>query len=97
MSARSFLEAKKANSNGKYIIGNLTGKADFFFEQIAALHHVVKLKIVYEDDKVQSKELSLDDVHDLQSRLMLLGRDNNKTEENIKEGIVEKEYFVKVL
>ena len=57
----------------------------------------MKLKIVYEDDKVQSKELSLDDVHDLQSRLMLLGRDNNKTEENIKEGIVEKEYFVKVL
>uniref|UniRef100_A0A7M5U071 RZ-type domain-containing protein n=1 Tax=Clytia hemisphaerica TaxID=252671 RepID=A0A7M5U071_9CNID len=95
VSARSFLEAKKANSNGKYIIGNLNGKAEFFFEQTAALHHVVKLKIVYEDDQVQSKELSLDDVHDLQSRLMLLGRDNNKTEENIKEGIAEKEYFVK--
>ncbi|XP_066922902.1 E3 ubiquitin-protein ligase rnf213-alpha-like [Clytia hemisphaerica] len=95
VSARSFLEAKKANSNGKYIIGNLTGKADFFFEQTAALHHVVKLKVVYEGDKVQTKDLSLDDVHDLQSRLMLLGRDNNKTEESIKEGIFEKEYFVK--
>ena len=42
------------------------------------------------------KTLLLDDVHDLQSRLMLLGRENNKTEENVREGTFEKEYFVEV-
>ena len=97
VSARSFLEAKKANLNGRYIIGNLFERPEYFLENTAKLQDAVKLEITYKDDKVQSKTLSLEDVHDLQSRLMLLGRENNKSEDNIKEGIFEKEYFVKVV
>ena len=101
VSARSFLEAKQANSNGKYIIGNLSEDPEHFLEHTAKLQDVVRLKIRLEiknkDGKVQEKELSLENVHDLQSRLMLLGRENNKSEDNINEGIFEKEYFVKVV
>ena len=96
VSARSFLEAKKANSNGRYIIGNLFENPEHFLENTARLQDAVRLEITYKDDNFQSKTLSLEDVHDLQSRLMLLGRENNKSEDNIKEGIFEKEYFVKV-
>ena len=96
VSARSFLEAKQANSNGKYIVGNLSKNPEHFLEHTAELQDVVRLEIIHKDDQVQDKKLSLENVHDLQSRLMLLGRENNKSEDNIKEGVFEKDYFVKV-
>ena len=96
VSARSFLEAKKANSNGKYVVGNLSKNPRHFLEHTAELQDVVRLEIIHKDDQVQDKKLSLENVHDLQSRLMLLGRENNKSEDNIKEGVFEKDYFVKV-
>jgi len=94
VSARSFLEAKNANKNGRYVLGNFSEKD--FLQQTVTLRQIVKLEVTYEEDQEKVKILSLDDVHDLQSRLMLLGRENNKTEENVREGIFEKEYFVKV-
>jgi len=97
VSARSFLEAKNANKNGTYIVGNFSENIEDFLQQTATLHHVVRLEVTYEEnEETRKKTLLLDDVHDLQSRLMLLGRDTNKTEENIREGTFEKEYFVQV-
>ena len=95
MSARSFLEAKKANKNGRYVVGN--EKEDEFLDQPATLQHVLRLEVAYEEDATKSKTLYLDDIYDLQSRLMLLGRENKNTEESIADGIFEKEYFVKVV
>ena len=97
VSAISFLEAKNANKNGKYIVGNFSKDIEDFLQHTATLHHVVRLEVRYEEnEETRMKTLLLDDVHDLQSRLMLLGRENNKTEENVREGTFEKEYFVEV-
>jgi len=101
LSARSFHEAKNANKNGKYLVGNFHQPFDEFLQQTATLNSVIRLEVTYEVKKDQTvedviKELTLDDVHDLQSRLSLLGRQKNETEEDVRDGTFEKKYFLKV-
>ena len=86
------MQAKLANTYGHYIVGNIEGKYDRFIKEEAKLHEVIVLKIIPEDD--QPKTFSLEEVHDLQSRLMLLGGDMSSSSLDNKQ--FEKEYFVQV-
>lgn len=103
VSARSFIEAKNANTNGKYLVG-LQGRFEDFLQQTVTLHHVISLEVTYYDGKKgnklkkRTKILTLDGIHDLQSRLMLLGRENTKNPEGHArdETSFEKDYFVQV-
>jgi len=83
------------------LVGNFHQPFDEFLQQTATLNSVIRLEVTYEVKKDQTvedviKELTLDDVHDLQSRLSLLGRQKNETEEDVRDGTFEKKYFLKV-
>ena len=84
------MEAQVANRNGHFIIGNQTITYDDFKE--FALVDVIKFKIQNADSTV--KEYTLEEIYDLQSRLMLLGGDIGGISAQEKQK--EKDYFVEV-
>ena len=86
---RSLKEAIEANKNGHYIVGNFHHNK--FLTEEVTLKEVIKLTI---GEGKHTKEFSLEQIHDLQSRLMLLGGDiDDQTGENMTN---EKSYFVQV-
>ena len=88
------MQAKLANTYGHYIVGNIEGKYERFIEEEAKLNKVIELRITPSEEDELSKIFSLEEIHDLQSRLMLLGGDiNSKISDNKQ---MDKEYFVQV-
>ena len=93
VSTKSLMEAQQANQHGCYIVGNIKGTYDTFIWKEATLNEVIELQIGPDNDP-SKKTYSLEQVHELQSRLMLLGGDVTSTGLDNKNS--EKEYFVQV-
>ena len=90
MATKSIMEAQIVNRNGHFIIGNQT-KTYIDFEEYT-LADVIKFKIKNTDSTV--KKYTLEEINDLQSRLMLLGGDIGGISAQEKQK--EKDYFVEV-
>ncbi|XP_057290514.1 E3 ubiquitin-protein ligase rnf213-alpha-like isoform X3 [Hydractinia symbiolongicarpus] len=90
VATKSIMQAKAANRKGKYIIGNIRDNCERFIQEEATLKEVIQL--VVENDDEKSQVYKLDEIRDLQSRLMLLGRD--KTDRHGENKEQEKDYFV---
>lgn len=96
---RSFIEAKKINMYGKYLVGNFRENNNDFAQQTATIDQVIRLEVVNNENEGQdqrTKTLNLSNIHDLQSRLMLLSREYNDSGENVDDWRFQKEYFIKV-
>ena len=85
------------------MVGNFYETFEDFLQQTVTLHQVIRLDVTYHEEtkedekpKERTKTLNLDNVHDLQSRLMLLGREKNVTEKDVQDVTFEKKYFVEV-
>lgn len=87
------MQAKTANRKGHYIVGNIRNNYERFIQEEATLKEVIKL--VVQKDDIEKEEYKLDQIRDLQSRLMLLGHDKTKESGETKDQ--EKEYFVEVV
>ncbi|XP_065678749.1 E3 ubiquitin-protein ligase rnf213-alpha isoform X5 [Hydra vulgaris] len=91
VATKSIMEAQVANRKGCFVIGNKkNGCIDFLGFNLA---DVIKFQIINEDSTV--KEYTLEEVNDLQSRLMLLGGDIG--DKSVKDKQKEKDYFVEVV
>lgn len=93
VATKSIMQAKMANRQGRYIIGNISGDYEQFIEKEATLSEVIQLNVENDDENMQ--EYKLDEIRDLQSRLMLLGHDKTGGAGENKEQ--EKDYFVEVV
>ena len=89
----SLVQAKNINSSGVYVVGHLNTKNGVSTEQgrRLSLQNVVQLTVRTKDgsEEVQRKTYSVDELNDLQSKLMLI---TGKAEK----GKDEVEQFVKV-
>ena len=89
----SLVQAKTINSGGVYIVGclNPEGHPSTEGERRLSLDNVVKLTVSLKDEDadVQSKTYSLDELKDLQSKLMLIAGKAEKGKDEV-------EKFVKV-
>ena len=98
VATKSLMQAKQANRNGCYVVGNAKKEYFRFIKEEATLNEVIELIVQLEDgagaNKISEKIYKLDEIHDLQSRLMLLGGDSNTASGENKQ--VEKDYFVQV-
>nr|XP_047126393.1 E3 ubiquitin-protein ligase RNF213 isoform X3 [Hydra vulgaris] len=91
VATKSIMEAQIANRKGYFVIGNQkSGCVDFLEFNLA---DVIKFQIKNEDLTV--KDYTLEEVNDLQSRLMLLGGDIG--DKSVKDKQKEKDYFVEVV
>lgn len=87
---KALMQAQQVNNAGVYVIGNASSDADYFLNKEATVQEVVSLKVRLPGvDKVYKQE----EVLDLQSRLMLLGRD---TSEKADDTQFQKEFFIQV-
>ncbi|XP_065676801.1 E3 ubiquitin-protein ligase rnf213-alpha-like isoform X2 [Hydra vulgaris] len=91
VATKSIMEAQIANRKGYFVIGNQKSGCVDFLE--FNLTDVIKFQIKNEDLTV--KDYTLEEVNDLQSRLMLLGGDIG--DKSVKEKQKEKDYFVEVV
>ena len=99
VAAKSFMQAKVANRNGCYIVGNIKKEYQRFINEEATLEEVIELRTSEQnkDGGKDEKSYSLTEIHDLQSRLMLLGIDKVSMATNTAENKqIEKDYFVQV-
>ncbi|XP_065678772.1 E3 ubiquitin-protein ligase rnf213-alpha isoform X3 [Hydra vulgaris] len=91
VATKSVMEAQIANRKGCFVIGNEKGIYLEFLD--FNLADVIKFQIKNDDSTV--KVYSLEEINDLQSRLMLVG--TNISEESIQKMQKEKNYFVTVV
>ena len=99
VATKSLMQAKVANRNGCYIVGNIREECQRFINEEATLEEVIELRTSEQnkDGGKDKKSYSLTEIHDLQSRLMLLGIDKLTTGTNTAENKqIEKDYFVQV-
>ena len=99
VATKSLMQAKVANRNGCYVVGNIKRECERFINDVATLEDVIELRTSEEnkDSRKFEKSYSLTEIHDLQSRLMLLGVDKVKSGTNTAENKqIEKDYFVQV-
>ena len=99
VATKSLMQAKIANRNGRYLVGNIRGEFQRFINEEATLEEVIELRtsVQSEDDIRDEKSYKLTEIHDLQSRLMLLGSDKIATLANTTENRqIEKDFFVQV-
>ncbi|XP_047126737.1 E3 ubiquitin-protein ligase rnf213-alpha isoform X2 [Hydra vulgaris] len=94
VATKTIMEAQTANRNGCFIIGNHgNNNGDFI---VTKLSDVVKFEIRNSTEKVYTpKTYTLEEVNDLQSRLMLLGGDIGGTSSLDQQK--EKDYFIEVV
>ena len=89
----SLVQAKTINSSGVYIVGHLDTKGFSPTEQGRRLSYndVIRLTVPAKDgsEKAQSKTYSVDELKDLQSKLMLIAGKAEKGKEEVDQ-------FVKV-
>ena len=89
----SLVQAEMINSTGTYIVGQLAPEGDSSteHEKRLSLDDVVSLTVPLKDagDDLQSKTYSLDELKDLQSKLMLIAGKAEKGKDDV-------ERFVKV-
>ena len=89
----SLVQAKMINSTGTYVVGQLApeGDASTEHEKRFSLENVVRLTVPPKGtgDDLQSKTYSLDELKDLQSKLMLIAGKAEKGKDEV-------ERFVKV-
>ncbi|XP_065676513.1 E3 ubiquitin-protein ligase rnf213-alpha-like isoform X2 [Hydra vulgaris] len=91
VATKSIMEAQIANRKGYFVIGNQkSGCVDFLEFNLA---DVIKFQIQNEDSTV--KDYTLEEVNDLQSRLMLLG--GHIGDKSVEDKQKEKDYFVEVV
>ena len=99
VATKSLMEAKIANRNGYYIVGNIRNDFRRFINEEATLEEVIELHTNVENKNCikDEKSYKLTEIHDLQSRLMLLGSDKAATTASASENKqIEKEFFVQV-
>ena len=99
VATKSLMEAKIANRNGYYIVGNIRNDFRRFINEEATLEEVIELHTNVENKNgiKDEKSYKLTEIHDLQSRLMLLGSDKAVTTASASENKqIEKEFFVQV-
>ena len=100
VATKSLMQAKIANRNGCYLVGNIREEFQRFINEKATLEEVIELRIsVQSEDGVRDeKSYKLTEIHDLQSRLMLLGSDKIANLANTADNKqIEKEFFVQVV
>ncbi|XP_065678667.1 E3 ubiquitin-protein ligase rnf213-alpha isoform X7 [Hydra vulgaris] len=93
VATKSIMEAQVANRRGYFIIGNQKNDNSDFLE--FDLADVIKFIIKTDDLKKPDKEYTLEEINDLQSRLMLLGA--NIGDKSIQDMKKERNYFVGVV
>ncbi|XP_065674932.1 E3 ubiquitin-protein ligase rnf213-alpha-like isoform X2 [Hydra vulgaris] len=94
VATKTIMEAKTANRNGCFVIGNHGNNNDDFI--VTKLSDVVKFEIRNFTEKVHTpKTYTLEEVNDLQSRLMLLGGYIGGTSSLDQQK--EKDYFIEVV
>ena len=99
VATKSLMEAKIANRNGYYIVGNIRNDFRRFINEEATLEEVIELHTNVENKNgiKDEKSYKLTEIQDLQSRLMLLGSDKAVTTASASENKqIEKEFFVQV-
>lgn len=99
VATKSLMQAKIANRNGYYIVGNIRNDFQRFINEEATLEEVIELHTNVENKNgiKDEKSYKLTEIHDLQSRLMLLGSDKAATTASASENKqIEKEFFVQV-
>ena len=99
VATKSLMQAKIANRNGYYIVGNIRNDFRRFINEEATLEEVIELRTNVENKNgiKDEKSYKLTEIHDLQSRLMLLGSDKGATTASASENKqIEKEFFVQV-
>lgn len=99
VATKSLMQAKIANRNGYYIVGNIRNDFRRFINEEATLEEVIELHTNVENKNgiKDEKSYKLTEIHDLQSRLMLLGSDKAATTASASENKqIEKEFFVQV-
>ena len=99
VATKSLMQAKIANRNGCYLVGNIRGEFQRFINEEATLEEVIELRtsVQSEDGIRDEKSYKLTEIHDLQSRLMLLGSDKTAILTNTADNKqIEKEFFVQV-
>ena len=82
------METKEANRKGFYTVGYIHRKNENFLTKTTTLESAVSFEITGNE-----KVLTLNNVEELQSRLMLLGHAQESGSESVDE---EKQYFLKV-
>ena len=99
VATKSLMQAKIVNRNGYYIVGNIRNDFRRFINEEATLEEVIELHTNVENKNgiKDEKSYKLTEIHDLQSRLMLLGSDKAATTASASENKqIEKEFFVQV-
>lgn len=99
VATKSLMQAKIANRNGYYIVGNIRNDFRRFINEEATLEEVIELHTNVENKNgiKDEKSYKLTEIHDLQGRLMLLGSDKAATTASASENKqIEKEFFVQV-
>ena len=91
-STKTFEQIKAINRNGCYIIGN-TG---LYFDSYLSNETELKDGILLEVYTKRTQRITLKEIEDLQSSLMLLGREARGGAENHDEAETEKNYFIQV-
>ena len=100
VATKSLMQAKIANRNGCYLVGNIREEFQRFINEKATLEEVIELRtsVQSEDGVRDEKSYKLTEIHDLQSRLMLLGSDKIANLANTADNKqIEKEFFVQVV
>ena len=100
VATKSLMQAKIANRNGCYLVGNIREEFQRFINEKATLEEVIELRtsVQSEDGVRDEKSYKLTEIHDLQSRLMLLGSDKTANLANTADNKqIEKEFFVQVV
>ena len=83
------METKKANRRGVYIIGNVEGRSEDFLTKTTTIKSAVSFQFRGKEET----KLTLSNIEELQSRLMLLGHAQESAAERVDQ---EKQYFLKV-
>ena len=99
VATKSLMQAKIANRNGYYIVGNIRNDFRRFINEEATLEEVIELHTNVENKNgiKDEKSYKLTEIHDLQSRVILLGSDKAATTASASENKqIEKEFFVQV-
>ena len=99
VATKSLMQAKIANRNGCYLVGNIREEFQRFINEEATLEEVIELhtSVQSQDSIRDEKSFKLTEIHDLQSRLMLLGSDKTATLANTADSKqIEKDFFVQV-
>ena len=85
----SLVQAKTINSNGVYVVGHLDTKSGRLTEQGGRLsfNNVIQLTVPTKDEseEVRSKTYTVDELKDLQSKLMLIAGKAEKGKDEVEQ------------